>query len=262
MATDSLVNPFTGSFIQEMWDSKAPLQLLGEAVVQAFHSAGGEGYAEADLEQVQILAEFFLHSVSFVKLDLRGSNTQAEKWVELLLSILRRNIEAQSFEAEADFQLFRELLLKLCSGLSPVFNKQQMQTLMDHFTTTYVKQIGLYRLTFTRIRPSADIKQTLFIDKPMPFPSLKDSKMIIKEEAKAEQTQELRTEEVADRVKIPLEERLQALKYPEVDEDSQKIVAAKVAAARNALQAKMQERQKRLETRITEAEKDLKRRRK
>jgi hypothetical protein len=261
MATDSLVNPFTDSFIQEMWDSKAPLQLLGEAVVQAFHSAG-DSYAEADLEQVQILAEFFLHSVSFVKLDLRGSNSQAEKWVELLLYILRRNIEEQSFEAEADFQLFRELLLKLCSGLSPVFNKQQMQTLMDHFTTTYVKQIGLYRLTFTRIRPSADIKQTLFIDKPMPFPSLKDSKMIIKEEAKAEQTQELRTEEVADRVKIPLEERLQALKYPEVDEDSQKIVAAKVAAARNALQAKMQERQKRLETRITEAEKDLKRRRK
>ena len=133
---------------------------------------------------------------------------------------------------------------------------------MNHFTTTYIKQIGLYKLTFTRVRPCADIKHTLFIDKPMPVAPLRDGKLIVKEEAKAETAQEQHVEEVHDRVKIPLEERLQGLKYPEVDEESQKVVAAKVAAAKAALVAKLSERQKRLEARLAEAEKDLKRRRK
>lgn len=261
MSTEVLANPFTESFIQSLWDCSTPLQLLGETLVPLFTEAG-DRYSESDLELVQILSEFFLHSVAFVKLDLKGTNRQAEKWTELLLQIMHRNILQQNFDAELDFQLFREQLLGMCSGLSPVFTKKQMRILVDHFSTTYIKQIGLYRLTFTQIRPNADIKQTLFIDKPMPFPHLKDAKLIVKEEAKVEQTQELMTEEVADRVKVPLEERLQGLKYPDVDEESQKVVASKVAAARAALQAKMQERQKRLETRLTEAEKDLKKRRK
>ena len=259
MATEETV--FTEEFVQAVWNDKTPFKPLSAAVVRLFAEAGPD-YAESDLELVQILAEFFLHSLAFVKLDLKATNLQAGKWLDLLMHILRRNIIDGSFEAEGDFELFQEMMLKLCTGLSPVFNKQQMETLMNHFTTTYTKQIGLYRLTFTRVRPCADIKHTLFIDKPMPLAPLRDGKLIVKEEAKTEAAQEQHVEEVHDRVKIPLEERLQGLKYPEVDEESQKVVAAKVAAAKAALNAKLSERQKRLEARLAEAEKDLKRRRK
>lgn len=252
---------FTEELVRTVWEEKTPFVPLSAAVVSTF-SAAGPDYAESDLELVQILSEFFLHSLAFVKLDLKATNAQAAQWLELLLAVVKPNVVERTFEAEVDFPRFQEMMLKLCTGLSPVFSKQQMEVLMDHFTTTYIKQIGLYRLTFTRVRPCADIKHTLFIDKPMPLAPLRDGKMIVKEEAKAETTQEQHVEEVQDRVKIPLEERLQSLKYPEVDEESQAIVAAKVAAARAALAAKLAERQKRLETRLAEAEKDLKKRRK
>ena len=234
-----------------IWDSHDPQSELKTVVLSEFKECG-EVITDDNSQQQRILVEFFLHSLSFVKLDCQMNDSKAAAWLEALLTVLRYSVNNKYFNKYNDFSALRDALISSKCGMT----KEELDSLLNHINSTYFSHYNLYTYIFTSERKQQDkiIKYT--IDTPLATHSLSEAHKKVQQESQAIASEDAPT--IQERpARIPLDEQLKTYKFFDVDMETRKKVMTKVGDARHEMEKQLQERQRMLEEKIIEIEKEV-----
>lgn len=242
---------FSPEYVARIWDAQDPQNELKSVIVSEFKECG-EVITDDNSQLQRILIEFFLHSLSFVKLDCKMSDNKAAVWLEALLTVLRYSVNNKYFNKYNDFSALRDTLITSKCGMT----KEELDSLLNHINSTYFSHYNLYTYIFTQDRKQEDkiIKYT--IDTPLATAPLSEAHKKVQQESQAITSED--TPAIQERpARIPLDEQLKTYKFFDVDMETRKKVMAKVSDARLEMERQLQDRQRMLEEKIVEIEKEV-----
>lgn len=254
-SSSEVIKIFTPEYITKIWTSQDAYNEVKSIILSEFKECGE--LITGDKSELQtILIEFFLHSLSFVKLDLMLNDSKCAVWLESLLTLLRSSVTNRYFNKYNDFSILRDNLIQLTAGSKCPLTKEEMDRLFKHINQTYFSHYNLYNYIFTQDRRQDDkiIKYT--IDTPLYTPPLQDAHKKVKQDSQVVATEDLPT--IQERpARVPLDEQLKNYKYFDVDMETRKKIMTKVTDTRQEMEKQLQDRQKMLEDKIAEIEKEV-----
>lgn len=242
---------FSPEFVARIWEAQDPQSELKAVILSEFKECG-EVITDDNSQLQRILIEFFLHSLSFVKLDCKMNDNKAAVWLEALLTVLRYSVINKYFNKYNDFSALRDTLISSKCDMT----KEELDSLLNHVNSTYFSHYNLYTNIFTSDRKQEDkiIKYT--IDTPLATSPLHEAHKKVQQESQAIASEDAPTTQERP-ARIPLDEQLKTYKFFDVDMETRKKVMAKVSDARVEMERQLQERQRGLEEKIIEIEKEV-----
>lgn len=241
---------FSPEYVARIWEAPDPSSELKCVVLSEFKECG-EVITDDNSSLQRILIEFFLHSLSFVKLDCKMNDTKAAAWLEALLTVLRYSVNNKYFNKYNDFSALRDTLIASKCGMT----KEELDSLLNHVNSTYFSHYNLYTYIFTQDRNQEDKLIKYTIDTPLATSPLQEAHKKVQQESQVIASEDAPT--ASERpARIPLDEQLKTYKFFDVDMETRKKVMAKVSDARQEMEKQLQDRQRMLEEKILEIEKE------
>lgn len=241
---------FTDSTIQELWESKHPLELLLSLLHRRI-SPLSPNFAEESSKGSLCIAEFLLHSLVHSKASLDLTSTQSAFLLCTLLELLE-NSASHGFSVENSRIFLQSKFVAKCVGDSSLFSKATLKRLIEHLDLTYFQHYRMYQFLIVHSPEVLQEHTELFIDTPTELPA----HFISSAESPVPQSAEESPSESAEPPKHPEAEE----EYPsgaQLDEDTKRRIDEKVARAKEVLVAQLQERQVSLGAQLEGLDKQL-----